>query len=47
MYTWFKKFFGSKCSCDHCGSCGKNCEDKKPVEAAKTETGQPENVEKK
>ncbi len=47
MCNWFKKLFGSKCSCDHCGCCGKKCEEKKSAETVKTEVRQAENVEKK
>jgi len=47
MCNWFKKLFGSKCSCDHCGCCAKKGEEKKSTETVKTEVGQAENGEKK
>jgi hypothetical protein len=43
MGNWFKKMFGSKCSCDHCGHCGEKEEANKsenvntPVAEVKTD----------
>jgi len=47
MCNWFKKLFGSKCSCDHCGCCAKKGEEKKPAGTVKAEAAKPENAEKK